>query len=392
MTLDYKDFSRKVAIAGVGESDIGFVPNRNVMELATEAAIAALDDAGLSVHDVDGLFTAGPGGNSLAAVSEYLGITPRFIDATSVGGTSYIIMVEHAMLALMTGACEVAMIFHGEMARSRVGMASGGGANPAGYSGQLENPFGAAGAIGQVAMAARRHMHEYGTTVEQMAEVAVSTRKWANLNPRALMRDLITVEDVLESRMISWPFNFYMCCLVTDAAGCVILTTAEKAKSLKQPPVYVAGTAESVTHNLVSQMDDMTRWTAAEQNAATAFPMAGVTQKDIDVAELYDAFVYNPMLAIEALGFAERGGSGDFVANGGTAPGGRLPMNTHGGGLSYTHPGPYGIFPLIEAARQLRHEAGDRQVADAHHAIVNGMGVGFMSTCGTLILSDQDRV
>jgi len=391
MTVNYQDFSRKVAIAGIGESNIGFVPNRNVMELATEAAIEALDDAGLAVSDVDGLFTGGPGGNSLVSVTEYLGIKPRYIDSTNVGGTSYIIHVGHAMLALMTGMCDVAMIFHGEMARSRVGM-PGFASSDATYSGQFDTPFGVGGAITQVAMAALRHMHEYGTTREQLAEICVSTRKWANLNPRALMRDLISVEDVLESRMIAWPFNFYMCCLVTDAAGCVILTTAERAKSLKKPPVYVAGTAESAAHNMVSQMEDMTHWAAAAQNAETVFPMANIERSDIDLAELYDAFAYNPLLAIEGLGFSKVGEGGDFVSNGGTAPGGHFPMNTHGGGLSYTHPGPYGIFPVIEAVRQLRGEATGRQVEDAHHAIVNGMGVGFMSTCGTLVLSDLEQV
>ncbi|MQG20593.1 MAG: thiolase [SAR202 cluster bacterium] len=391
MSEDFRDYSRKVAIVGAGESQIGITPHKNLMELGVEAALNALDDAGLSVKDVDGIFSAGPGGNPIGAVTEYLGMTPRYLDSTSVGGTSYIILVEHAVAALMAGLCEVAMIFHGEMARSRVG-ASVGGPRPSTYGGQLEEPFAPTGAVSQVGLSAVRHMHEYGTTREQMAEVAVSTRKWASLNPRAVMREPQTIDDVLSAPMVAWPFTMAMCCLVMDAGGCVILTTAERAKDLKQKPVYVAGSAESMTHENTSQMKDFAFWEACAKNAERIFPMAGVDRKDIDVAEIYDAFVYNPMLAIEALGFCERGESGQFVSNGGTAPGGHFPMNTHGGGLSYVHPGPYGIFPLIEGVRQMRGNLGDRQVPDAHHALVNGMGVGFMSVCGTLILSDQESV
>ncbi|MQG20594.1 MAG: thiolase [SAR202 cluster bacterium] len=390
---DYKEFSRKVAVVGVGESQIGINPHKSVMELGVEAALNALDEAGLSVKDVDGVFSGGPGGNSIMAASEYLGITPRYLDATYVGGTSYIMHVEHAMVALMAGFCDVAMIFHGEMARSRIGMGGGSdGGGPATYGGQFDSPFAPGGAVSQVGLSAVRHMHEYGTTRDQMAEVAVSTRKWASLNPRAVMREPITAEEVLGGPMISWPFTIAMCCLVMDAAGCVILTTAERAKDLNMKPVYVAGTGESITHNNTSQMKDFAFWEAAAKNAERIYDMAGVSPDDIDIAELYDAFVFNPMLALEALGLCKVGESGDFVANGGTAPGGHLPLNTHGGGLSYVHPGPYGIFPLIEGIRQLRGEVGARQVEDAHHAIINGMGVGFMSACGTLILSDQEKI
>ena len=391
MPQDFRDYSRKVAIVGAGESQIGITPHKNLMELGVEASLNALDDAGVSVRDVDGIFTAGPGGNALNAVTEYLGLTPRYIDSTSVGGTSYIIAVEHAVTALMAGLCEVALVFHGEQARSRIGTAGGGPARST-YGGQLEEPFAPTGAVSQVGLSAVRHMHEYGTTREQMAEVAVSTRKWASMNPRAVMREPTSVEEVLNGPMIAWPFTIAMCCLVMDAGGAVVLTTAERAKDLKTKPVYVAGTAESITHNNVHQMKDMTFWEACAKNGERVFPMAGVDRKDIDVAEIYDAFVFNPMLAIEALGFAKIGESGDFVSNGGTAPGGHFPMNTHGGGLSYVHPGPYGIFPLIEGVRQMRGETGERQVANAHHALINGMGVGFMSVCGTLILSDLESV
>ena len=228
MSQDFRDYSRKVAIVGAGESQIGITPHKNLMELGVEAALNALDDAGLSVKDVDGIFSAGPGGNPIGAVTEYLGLTPRYLDSTSVGGTSYIILVEHAVAALMAGLCEVAMIFHGEMARSRVG-ASVGGPRPSTYGGQLEEPFAPTGAVSQVGLSAVRHMHEYGTTREQMAEVAVSTRKWASLNPRAVMREPQTIDEVLSAPMVAWPFTMAMCCLVMDAGGCVILTTAERA-------------------------------------------------------------------------------------------------------------------------------------------------------------------
>ena len=388
---DFRDVSRKVAIVGVGESQIGLVPNRTVFELATEAMLHALDDAGLKLSDVDGLFSGGPGGNGFAAATEYLGIIPKYIDGTSVGGTSYIMHAEHAMAAIHAGLCEVALIFHGEGSGSRVGMPSqGGSANT--YAGQFESPFGIGAAASQTGMAATRHMHQYGTTREQMAEIAVSTRKWATLNPRAIMREPQTIDDVLGAPMVSWPFTMAMCCLVMDAGGAVILTSAERAKDLKKPPVYIAGSGEGTAHNGISQMRDASWWEGVAQNAARAFPMAGIDRKDIDVAEFYDAFVFNPMFAIEALGFTERGGSGDFVSNGGTAPGGHFPLNTHGGGLSYVHPGPYGIFPFIEGVRQTRGEAGDRQVPNVHHAAVNGMGGGAMSAFGTLILSDLESV
>jgi len=388
---DFRDVSRKVAIVGVGESQIGRIPNRNVFELATEAMLLALDDAGLELSDVDGIFSGGPGGNTFAQITDYLGVIPKYIDATSVGGTSYIMHVEHAVAAIMAGFCDVALIFHGEGAGSRVGM-PGAGQSANTYPGQFEAPFGLGAAASQTGMFATRHMHTYGTTREQMADVAVSTRKWAQLNPRAIMREPQTREDVLSAPMVSWPFTMAMCCLVMDMGAAVILTSAERAKDLKKPPVYVAGSGEGTAHNGVSEARDFSVWEGVAQNGARAFPMAGVSQKDIDVAEFYDAFVFNPMFAIEALGFTELGGSGDFVANGGTAPGGHFPLNTHGGGLSYGHPGPYGIFPLIEGVRQTRGETGERQVPNVHHAMINGMGGGAMSAFGTLILSDLESV
>jgi acetyl-CoA acetyltransferase len=250
---------------------------------------------------------------------------------------------------------------------------------------QFEMPFGLAGPPTGYALAAARHMHEFGTTSEQLAEVAVATRRWAMLNPRALMRDPLTVDDVLSSRMISWPLHLLDCCLVTDAGGAVVVTSAERARDRPKKPVYVLGTGEASTHVMVSQMPDFARWDAARMAGERAFAMAGVTPADIDVAELYDAFTIVPIMALEALGFCAPGEGGAFVAGQRTAPGGAFPMNTNGGGLSYTHSGMYGMFTLVEAVRQLRGECGARQVPNARVACVNGTG-GWFSSASTVIL------
>jgi len=231
-------------------------------------------------------------------------------------------------------------------------------------------------------------MHEFGTASEQLAEVAVATRKWAALNPRALMRDPLTVEDVLASRMISWPLHLLDCCLVTDAGGAVVVTSAERARDLAKRPVYVLGTGEASTHVMVSQMPDFARWDAARLSGERAFAMAGVAPADVDVAMLYDAFTIVPIMALEALGFCQPGEGGPFVAGQRTAPGGDFPMNTNGGGLSYTHTGMYGIFTLIEAVRQLRGECGARQVPDCRLAICHGLG-GMFSAAATLVASTE---
>jgi acetyl-CoA acetyltransferase len=231
-------------------------------------------------------------------------------------------------------------------------------------------------------------MHEYGTTSTQLAEVAVATRKWAALNPKAFVRDPISIDDVLKSRLISWPFHLLDCCLVTDGGGAAIVTAAERARDLAKPPVYVLGTGECVTHQMVSQMPAFDRWDAAAEAGARAFHMAGVRHTEINVAQFYDAFTIVPMLALEALGFCKPGESGPFVSGQRTAPGGGFPMNTNGGGLSYTHTGMYGIFTIIEAVRQLRGECGPRQVRDAKVAICHGTG-GVWSAAATMIVSTE---
>ena len=376
--------SGKAAIVGVAESDrIGRVPDKPALLLHAEAARSALAEAGLGKGDVDGLCTAGV---SPLELGEYLGIEPRFTDGTAVGGSSFVIHVAHAAMAIATGRCEVALITHGESGRSRVGM-PGRAAAPQSLGGQFEAPYGLPLPVGAYALACSRHMHEYGTTKEQLAEIAVATRKWAMLNPKAMMRDPITIEDVLTSRPIAYPFNLLDCCLVTDAGGAVVLTSLERARDCRQTPVAVLGVGEGHDHSLISQMPSLTSF-AARGSGERAFAMAGVGRDEIDLAMIYDSFTYTVLLSLEELGFCGKGEGGAFVSGQRTAPGGDFPMNTNGGGLSYTHPGMYGIFAIIEAVRQLRGDyadQGERQVPDARLAIVHGTG-GVLSSAGTAIL------
>jgi acetyl-CoA acetyltransferase len=231
-------------------------------------------------------------------------------------------------------------------------------------------------------------MHEYGTTLEQWAQVAVSTRAWARLNPKAMFRDPLTIDEVLKSRTICYPFNILNICLVTDAGGAAVLTRAERAQDCAKPPVYVRGTGEATEHVMVTQMKGLPLSEATRISGARAFNMAGVSHQDFDHIMLYDAFTSGPPIMLESLGFCKPGEGVHFFADGKSTPGGTLPINTNGGGLSYTHSGMYGIFPIIEATRQLRGECGDRQVPNVKLSLVNGMG-GMLSAAGTLVLSNE---
>ncbi len=376
----------RVAIVGAAESDeMGRLPHKSAFALHAEAARNALADAGLVKDDVDGVFSAGLWMASETA--EYMGIRPRYVDGTQIGGCSFLAHVEHAMAAIEAGVCEVALVTHGESGASRVAM-PGTRFGADSFRLQFEAPFGIAGPPTGYALAAARHMHEFGTTSEQLAEVAVATRKWAQLNPRAMMRDPLTVDEVLASRMISWPLHLLDCCLVTDAGGAVVVTSAERARSLRRKPVYVLGTGEASTHVMVSQMPDFARWDAARIAGERAFAMAGVARDDVDLAMLYDAFTIVPIMGLEALGFCKPGEGGAFVSGQRTAPGGDFPMNTNGGGLSYTHTGMYGMFLLVEAVRQLRGECGARQVTGCKLAVCHGLG-GMFSAAATLIASTE---
>lgn len=383
MSVDLRRLRGRVAIVGTGESDeVGKLPGRSALALHAEAARNALADAGLTRADVDGVFSAGRWMS--AETAEYLGIRPRYVDGTLIGGCSFLAHVQHAMAALDAGLCDVALVTHGESGYSRVGM-PGTRFAPDSERMQYEQPFGLAGPPTGYALAAMRHMHVYGTTSEQLAELAVSTRRWAQKNPRAMMRDPITVGDVLASRMIATPLHLLDCCLVTDGGGAVVLTRADRARDLRQKPVYVLGSGEAATHVQVSMMADFATWDAAVTSSRQALAMSGVRHDDVDLAMFYDAFTIVPIMGLEAAGFCKPGEGGAFVSGGRTAPGGPFPMNTNGGGLSYTHTGMYGMFLLVEAVRQLRGECGERQVGGAEIAFCHGLG-GMFSAAATLVL------
>ena len=373
--------ARSIAIVGVAESDeVGVLPNKSALQLHAEAAYNALEDAGLGKNDVDGLFTAG---YSTYNTGEYLGINPTYTDSTTVGGSSFVIHVGHAAAAIAAGYCEVALITHGQAGRSARARQP---VDPNLPSSQYDALYGMIGPPVNYSMAAARYMHQYGEdrSRQAMAEIAVSTRKWAQLNPKAMMREPMTFDDYHNSRWISRPFHLLDCCLVTDAGAAVVITTAERARSLPKKPVWVLGAAEHHDHAAISQMPDLTV-TPAHVTGPRALERAGVTHGDIDLTMIYDSFTYTVLATIESLGFCGPGEGPDFVAGQRTAPGGDWPLNTSGGGLSYTHPGMYGIFLIVEAVRQLRGEAGDRQLASPELALVNGTG-GLLSSTGTLVL------
>ena len=380
---------RGAAIVGVAESDeIGIVPGKSALQHHAEAAHNALADAGFSVRDVDGLFTAG---FSTLATGEYLGIAPRYTDSTSVGGASFVIHIAHALAAINAGYCEVALITHGQTGRSarvRATAVEGLGNVPSPMA-EFEYPYGIIGPPVSYGMACSRYMHEFGEdrTREALAEIAVATRKWAQRNPKALMREPMTFDDYHESRLIAWPFHLFDCCLVTDAGAAVVVTSAERARDAAKRPVSILGAAEHHDHFMISQMPELTV-TPAHVSGPKALAMAGVKHEDFDLAMIYDSFTYTVLVTLESLGFCGRGEGPDLVRGQRTAPGGDFPMNTSGGGLSYTHPGMYGIFLIVEAVRQLRGEAGDRQLPDCRLALVNGTG-GFLSSTGTVVLGAQ---
>ena len=374
---------RIAAIVGVAESDLGLTPGKTVLQLQAQAAKAALDDAGLGMRDVDALFVAGNWSWSPnLMLAEYLGIQPRYTDGTNIGGSSFEAHLGHALAGIEAGRFEVALITYGSTQRSDQSRN-----RPVEYATlveQFERPYGLPAPVGAYALAAMRHMYQYGTTSEQLAEIAVATRKWAMMNEKAFMRTPITVEDVLNSRWIAEPLHLLDCCLVTDGGGAVVVAAANRARDTRKTPVWVLGHGETHTHYGITNMPDLTV-TGAVQTGRAALEMAGVTRDDIDVVEIYDSFTITVLLTLEALGFCQLGDGGAFVSGQRTAPGGPFPMNTNGGGLSYCHPGMYGIFLLIEATRQLRGECGPRQVPDAKVALAHGTG-GVLSSSATIIM------
>ena len=375
---------RRVAIAGVALSDCGRVPEKTRLQLIQQASRAALIDAGLSHADVEGF---GSVGTTLPPieVSEYLGLRPTWGDSTNVGGAAWEVMAQHAAAAIARGEIDVALLAYGSTARSDVkrkrrtaNMAIGSG-GPL----QFDAPYGHT-LISKYAMAAKRHMHEFGTTVEQLAEVAVAARQWAAMNPLAFARDPLTIDDVQSARMMADPYTQLHCCLRTDGGGAVVLVSEERAKDLKKPPVWILGSAHALSHTTMSEWTDFTESPCAV-SGPMAFAQAGVTPDDIDLCQVYDSFTGTVLVTLEGLGFCKKGEGGPFIAEGRLRSGGTLPTNTDGGGLSSCHPGMRGMFLMVEAVRQLREECGERQVPDAHLCCVNATG-GWFSSAATMIL------
>jgi acetyl-CoA acetyltransferase len=374
------------AIVGVGTAGVGLAPGRSHLELIAEASKIALDEAGLTMRDVDGLFTA-----SLVnffptlTTAEYLGIRPAVTVGTNLGGASFEDYVIQAAMALQAGLCQVALICYGSNQRSASGRHTTMSDSP-----KYEAAYRPRYPIAAYALTAARHMHEFGTTREQLAEVALAARQWAQKNPEASERGALTMEDILSARMVCDPLSVRDCCLVTDGAGAIVMVAADRAKDVATKPVYFLGGAAATWFRQISAAGDLTV-TSAKESGSRAYEMAGLSPKDVDVVELYDAFTINTILFLEDLGFCKKGEGGAFVADGGIARGGRLPVNTNGGGLSYAHPGMYGVFLLIEAARQLRGEAGERQVADAEIALCHGNG-GTLSAEVSVLLGTSSTL
>lgn len=351
---------------------------------------AALADAGLGLADVDGLFTC-TGGTLMHSVelAEYLGIQPRWTCSTQTGGSSYELHVEQAAAAIALGLCDTALVVYAATPRSdRKRGGAGLGVLATKERQEWEMPHGLLLPIGAYALAASRHMAVYGTTAEQLARIAVDTRRWAELNPRAFARDPLTVDDVLASGSVASPLHKLDCCLVTDGAGAVVLTRADRARDAAKAPAYVLGAGSWHSHSTISQMPDLTV-TPGVESGRLAYAMAGLGPDDIDVVELYDSFTITVLLALEDLGFCAKGEGGPFVAGGALGPGGSRPGQTTGGGLSFAHPGAFGIFLLVEAVRQLRGEAGERQVEGARTALAHGCG-GVLSATSTVVLGTEE--
>ena len=381
----------KVAIVGVGESDIGKVPGTSGLGLNAQACSRALDDAGLKVPDVDGLLTAysftEPYTMLGSSLCEYTGLQPTLCASMVAGGASPGIMLRHAAQAIAMGTAETVLICAGENRATGLGRDAAVAVLAAVGHPQFEQIYG--GSIpGFYAMVARRHMHEYGTTREQLASVAVNTRAHAVLHPNAQMKKPITLEDVMASKPIAEPLRMLDCCLISDAAGAFVVTSAERARDLRMKPVYLLGIGEKHTHEHIMCAPSLTHFGTAE-SGRIAYEMAEVGPNDIDVAELYDCFTIVPIIELEELGLAERGAGGAFFEQGHARIGGKLPINTHGGMLSHAHAGAAGgLFGIVEAVRQLRGGEGTRQVQGAQIALVHNEG-GILSSHCTMILSNQ---
>ncbi|MDF1704688.1 MAG: acetyl-CoA acetyltransferase [Aeromicrobium sp.] len=373
------------AIVGVAESDLG-VTNLSILTLQTQAITRALADAGLTLADVDGIATTGVSRFSATQVADHLGLEPRWTDSTFAGGSAYEMMVARATQAIESGQASTVVISFASNQRSAASRRLGGVTEDHTPEAQLETPYDPLFPLSYYAMAAQQYLHRFGGTHEQLAEIAVAAREWALLNPAAYRyrAGSLTAADVTSSRLVSSPLTVADCCLVTDGGGAVVLTSLERARDLAKPAVRVLGYGERTTNTSMTAVRDLTS-TGAVGSGADAFARAGVTPSDVDVLEVYDSFTITAALSIEALGFCGRGEVLDFIAGGRIRPGGSLPLDTAGGGLSYCHPGQYGVLLLVEAVRQVRGESGARQVPDAEIAVAHGTG-GILSTHATVVL------
>jgi acetyl-CoA acetyltransferase len=394
---------KSIAVVGAAETTrLGVIPDMSQIQLHADAALNAMADAGLKPADIDGVATAG---ETPVTVAHYLGITPKWVDGTAVGGCSFMLHTRHAAAAIAAGLCETVLITHGESGRSGIGRTRNIVA-PSSLAGQFEQPYGPLGPPTLFTLPVLRYMKTYGLKDETLAMVSVVQREWAAQNPRATFKEPITVEDVLNSRMIAYPFRLLQCCLVTDGGGALILVAAERARDFPQKPVYILGSGESVETPMVSQMADFTSSRAFRVSGAKAFAEAGITHHDVDHLMIYDAFAHLPIYGLEDLGFVPPGEGGPFIAARHTAPGvpgrpagprdyarglkahGRpgIPLNTNGGGLSYMHSGMYGMYALQESVRQLRGTA-PAQVPGAQISVCHGVG-GMFAAAGTIIFSN----
>lgn len=375
-----------VAIIGASEmvSPLGVFPEFSQLGLHAEAGIRAMKEAGLKPSDIDGVACAGA---SPTETAFYLGITPTYVDGTQVGGCSFMIHVRHAVAAIESGLAKTVLITHGESGKSGIGRGGWPGGGGQSIAAQFEQWTGPSGPPSTFTIPVMRYLKKYNITEEDLAMVAVVQREYAARNPNAMMKDPITVEDVLNSRMIAYPFRLLMCCLVTDGAGALILTSADRAKDFPTKPAYILGTGESVETPMVTQMEDFTSSRAFSVAGPTAFREAGITHDDVDHLMIYDAFAHLPLYGLEDLGFVGRGEAAAFIRDGNTRPGGKLPLNTNGGGLSYTHSGMYGMYALQESLRQVRGVA-PAQVPNVKISVAHGVG-GMFAASGTVIMSNE---
>jgi acetyl-CoA acetyltransferase len=398
--------SKAAAIVGAAEAnEIGFLEEPvTALQLHIEAIKNVSVQTGIPISKIEGVFSTGWS----SELCEHLGIKPKYIDTTAVGGCSFEMHVHHAMAAIHAGIIDIALVSHGENGHSsrKIGgggmgnYGRGGGATSPGV--EMTSAYGMAGAPSGYAHAMVRHMHRYGTTTEDYAHIAKVTRDWATLNPRAAMYSKdkhpfggpITVEQVETSRLIAWPLTILHCCMVADHGGAVIVASPKVAAGLNTKPVWIAGAGESMGHSNMLEMEDFTA-TSAAASSQTAYTMAGLGPSDMEMAQIYDSFTITAAITAEMLGLAPRGQGHLLWKDGHAAPGGKLPINTTGGGLSFNHSGMYGMPLLIEAYRQLSGTAedginGDKgKQSSARTCVVNGTG-GSLSTTGTLVLVADD--